>query len=646
MNRLYHLTKSRSGLFLIRLFCLLLLILFFAWGSSRANEYHVAKTGSDENPGTASKPFLTISKAAGIAKAGDFITVHAGTYRELIQPKNGGRPGSPITYQAARGEAVIIKGSESIKGWQKSAALWQVSIPNTFFKGYNPYKDLVFGDWFFPGRNKVHTGEVYLDNRPLGEVAKVEKPFTWSTESKGDSILLTANFGEKNPNTSITEINVRPACFYPAQTGINYITIKGFHMSQAATQWAAPTAEQTGLIGTNWSKGWVIEDNIISDSKCVGVALGKDRASGHNVWFENRNIDGAVHYNNVVQKVLAEGWSKNTIGSHTVKNNTIFRCGQAGVVGSFGAAFSEISGNHIYDIYTYRNFWGAEMAGIKLHAGIDALIKNNRIHNTQKGIWLDWMTQGTRISSNVLYDNDFVDIFLEVNHGPYLVDNNFFLSGFNLKDLSEGGAFVHNLFAGLISRAPDSRTTPYFKPNGTAYLGLKDIQGGDDRFFNNIFVGKQGRSYYSAVYPAQIPDEIDSLAGYGLAIYNQARYPLSASGNLYLQGAYPLAKEKNARLAYDQSFSLKLDTTSSQVRLRIQSSYLSKPGILPIVTSTSLGRNVNGHSYTKPNGTALSLNQDYNGTTRNPSGNFPGPLKWTGNQTLILWPVPKPKDKK
>ena len=29
---------------------------------------------------------------------------------------------------------------------------------------------------------------------------------------------------------------------------VNYITIRGFHMSQAATQWAAPTAEQIGLI--------------------------------------------------------------------------------------------------------------------------------------------------------------------------------------------------------------------------------------------------------------------------------------------------------------------------------------------------------------------------------------------------------------
>ena len=46
-------------------------------------------------------------------------------------------------------------------------------------------------------------------------------------------------------------------------------------MMHAATPWAPPTAEQIGLIGTHWSKGWIIENNDISYSTCVGIALGK-----------------------------------------------------------------------------------------------------------------------------------------------------------------------------------------------------------------------------------------------------------------------------------------------------------------------------------------------------------------------------------
>ena len=52
-------------------------------------QYHVKKTGSDLNPGTEDKPFLTISKAARVAKPGDVITVHEGVYREWVS-QNGG----------------------------------------------------------------------------------------------------------------------------------------------------------------------------------------------------------------------------------------------------------------------------------------------------------------------------------------------------------------------------------------------------------------------------------------------------------------------------------------------------------------------------------------------------------------------------
>lgn len=39
--------------------------------------------------------------------------------------------------------------------------------------------------------------------------------------------------------------------------------------------WAPPAAFQDGMIGPHWSKGWIIEDCEISNSKCVGISLGK-----------------------------------------------------------------------------------------------------------------------------------------------------------------------------------------------------------------------------------------------------------------------------------------------------------------------------------------------------------------------------------
>lgn len=45
-------------------------------------EYHIAKTGKDCNEGSYQSPFLSISRAAEIAEAGDRIVVHEGVYRE------------------------------------------------------------------------------------------------------------------------------------------------------------------------------------------------------------------------------------------------------------------------------------------------------------------------------------------------------------------------------------------------------------------------------------------------------------------------------------------------------------------------------------------------------------------------------------
>ena len=48
---------------------------------------------------------------------------------------------------------------------------------------------------------------------------------------------------------------------------------------------------------------------------------------------------------------------------------------------------------------------GAEVAGIKLHAAIDVIIRRNHIHHCTMGIWCDWEAQGTRITQNLLHDN-------------------------------------------------------------------------------------------------------------------------------------------------------------------------------------------------------------------------------------------------
>ncbi len=622
-----------------------------------ATEYYVAKSGDDHHSGTRESPFLTIQTAANIAQPGDVITVHQGIYRERVDPVNSGLNNlNRIIYQAAEGEKVVIKGSEIIKKWAKvEKSVWKAEVPNTLFGDYNPYSDLIEGDWFNPEGIKHHTGEVFINGKSLFEqntMAGVKNPkvhsraldksasmYTWYAEAGEEYTTIWANFQEFDPNREEVEINVRAACFYPGRTGVNYITVRGFEMSQAATQWAAPTAEQIGLIGTHWSLGWIIENNIISNSKSVGIALGKDRATGHNVWMNNKQKDGATHYNEVIFRALEVGWSKEKIGSHIVRNNVIFECGQAGIVGSLGGIFSKICNNHIYDIYTKRTYSGAELAGIKIHASIDMLIENNRIHNAFIGIWLDWMAQGTRVTRNVLYDNSHHDFFTEVNHGPYLVDNNLFLTqtGLSIQDASEGGAFVHNLFAGKTkSFNVPNRVTPYHLAHSTKVVCLRNIRGGDNRFFNNIFIRTE--EFTEETFTDRAGQHIS--IGYGMNEYDNAQYESFTDGKLLYNAAKPYKNEPNYIENQDFKPGVEIEESEDGLFLNLEfDNSVTEPKTM-LVNTEKLGSTIVSEAvFEQFDGTPYNISIDFSGNQRDETNPRVGPFESleAGKNKIRIW---------
>ena len=612
-----------------------------------AREYHVSFKGNDANDGSRAKPFKTINRAARLANPGDAITVHEGIYREWINPARGGIDNSNrITYQAAVGEKAEIKGSEVIKGWKKEKeGVWKVTIPNSFFGDYNPYKDSIFGDWFSRYGRIHHTGEVFLNGKSLYEKEKVEKVFnpvpnrsirdsigstyTWYCESDESNTTIIANFHQFDPNKELVELSVRRTCFYPSKPGINYLTIRGFHISQAATQWAAPTAEQIGMIATHWNKGWIIENNVISDSKCSGITLGKERGTGHNVWSANQSLDGSIHYIEVVFRTLRNGWSKENIGSHIVRNNEIFNCEQTGICGSMGAAFSLIENNHIYKIWTKRQFSGAEIGGIKFHGAIDTRIEKNWIHDACRAVWLDWMAQGARITKNLLYDNVSEDIFLEVDHGPTLIDNNLLLSVVGIKTQSEGIAVVHNLIAGQICMWPEpNRFTPYHVPHSTDVAGLSTIFSGDDRYYNNIFLG----------YGPEL-NKKDQRFNYGLIGYQTAKLPVWIDGNIYFNKAVAYPAEKNYLAKADYKPLFKIREAGKQVFLDIDWDKNAISSLkTQLITTSILGKaKMPNEGFENPDGSSIVVDHDYLDKKRSELNPCAGPFEIPANGTLKVW---------
>ncbi|GAA1987305.1 hypothetical protein GCM10009718_25970 [Isoptericola halotolerans] len=650
---------------------------------------HVAITGSDSAAGSATAPLRTVNRAAALARPGDTVRVHAGEYREWVKPARGGLSDSRrITYEAAEGEHVVIKGSEPVTDWSREDGdVWRAEIPNAVFGDFNPFDQAVEGDWFVPpaGGGVPHLGEVYLDGRSLYEVhelAAVADPplrtedvddwtgapqaiddpertrYVWYAEVGPEVTTLWANFQGADPRARLVEVNVRRSVFYPTEHHLDFITVRGFELAQAATPWAPPTADQPGLIGPNWAKGWIIEDNVIHDAKCSAISLGKEASTGHNFSFHRGDKPGYQYQLESVFSARRIGWDREHIGSHLVRRNTIFDCGQNGVVGHLGAVFSRIEDNHIHHIGTKREFYGYEIGGIKLHAAIDVQIVHNRIHDCTMGTWLDWQTQGARVSRNVFSANTR-DLFVEVSHGPYVVDNNILASGIALEVFSQGGAFVNNLVAGAVRlEAVLDRATPYHRPHSTQVAGFAVVDGGDDRYLGNIFVGGDARPAYLPGSPGYGPSS-HGTAGYDgcppdfeayLARVNETvgdhrrfygvRQAAYIQHNVYANGARSYEAERGA-VVLDVPVTFAVVDEGEAVYLECDLPEPVATGWSGPVTSSDLPRaRIVDADFEEPDGSPLVIDADLLGVARQPGQAYPaGPLAEmpTGARRTRVW---------
>jgi len=595
-------------------------------------ELHVSPLGNDSFDGSSSSPLLTISAAAALAEPGDLVTVHAGTYRERIDPPRGGTGDDRrIVYRAAPGDEVVVKGSEVVTGWKRvEGSLWSVRVSNTLFGEDNPYKDELTGHWFDDKGRKHHRGAVYLNGHWLTEAAEfsdltptIENDPLWFSEVDQSFTTLWAQFKDVDPNSELVEINVRPCVFYPTANGIDYLTVRGLTLCHGATPWSPPTTEQIGIIGTNWSRGWVIEDNMVSYSVCAGITLGKYHDPADDP--PDADVSGAVGanmYNVTIARALNSGWDADRIGGHIVRRNHVMHCEQAGICGSLGPVGCTITENTIHDIHVRQLFTGAEQAGIKFHGAIDTEISRNRIYRCYRGIWLDWMNQGTRVTRNLCYENgDAHDLFMEVNHGPYLIDHNLFLSPKSLDNWSHGGAYAHNLFLGEVAgRSELGRETPWLVPHSTELGETRNVEQGDDRLMNNIFA-----------------------ESHGLSAYDDAALPITAEGNLYLAGAIPAKREGNPEPPTKDALIPEVEVRGDEVYLHLHLDL----GTLPtanrtLVTSQRLGRTeVSGLPFEGVDGSSLVLDTDYFGDSHNPDDPVPGPFAATGhgNVPMRVWPM-------
>ena len=650
--------------------------------------YYVDASAEEFGDGSREKPFKSINAAANVAMPGDEIIVAPGVYREWVCPKNGGTETERITYRSEQPLGAVITGAEPLTEWTLyEGNVWTARVDNAIFGDYNPYKTYVCGDWYFAPKVR-HTGSVFINDKIMYETVTLDEcikgdidPCSWNhedsklkwySEQDGGETVFYANFGGADPNKEKIEISARRNCFMPDKNEVNYITVSGFLITKGAPTWAPPAAYQDGLIGPHWSKGWIIEDCEVSNSRCCGISLGKYLDPENEMYFFTQRVKSPTQMErDAVCRGQYHGWVKERIGSHIIRRCHVHHCEQTGIVGRMGAVFSTIEDCHIHHICNSQQLGGAETAGIKLHAAIDVTIRRNHIHNCIMGVWLDWEAQGARITRNLLHDNQrpkdsveakgamfSTDIFIEVGHGPTLIDNNILLSKVAITIPSEGIAVVNNLVAGsfsLINSGVDSivndqrepRYTPYHIRHRTEVAGFMTILHGDDRIYNNIFIQNQPvedntltpqnpgyevvgtaafdifPTYEEWIKPFTVGEDPDMGQ---LATAHFGHLPVWLEGNAYFNGADVCKNEKNNLVNTSDEAYIKLVEADGDYTLDTNLYSLLGDYKNVIINSDTLGYAFEPEErFESPDGSDIVFDCDYFGDKRDSSA-VPGPF--------------------
>jgi len=329
-------------------------------------------------------------------------------------------------------------------------------------------------------------GQVFVEGSPLTEVESFEElartPGTWIVSPDADSVHVHFLDESCAPSDLLVEISIRHTVFSPVNRGLGHITVRGFvieHASNHFPTWGESGWPQVGALSTRGGHHWIIEKNVIRYAKGLGIDCGSEGAM---ITLEN---GGEVDYD---AEHDCQSTDTNGVGWHVISNNLICDNGHCGIAGIRHTG-TQVLGNIIE-----RNnrdgrtspWW--EFAGIKFHFFFDGLIEGNLIRdNEAHGIWIDNQWRGSRITRNVILNNLWSGINIELGRGPVLIDHNVIaytrqgegLYGHDLADVT----IAHNLiYANSNFGAWFAFATPRVEPID----GCWDI-----RLLNNLVLGNR-----------------------------------------------------------------------------------------------------------------------------------------------------------
>lgn len=397
----------------------------------------------DHGPGSRERPFRTINPAARILEPGERVVIASGVYRECVRPKRGGAgPDRMITYEAAPGATVVIRGSAVLKGvWTPSSGwrvngdpkIYQIRLGGQLFsEGYNPFGMVnVLQDRYWLDYKTIdmapyfrRRGMVFVEGKPLEPVDQYRqlggdkniRPVSAFDNRVAGNLFDEMGGGggrfwvehngltlhvrladDSNPNGRGVEITTQEQVFAPLDRHLGYIRVKGIVFQHAGNGFPVP---QRGMVSTNRGHHWIIEGNTLEWANSVALDIGKE------------------DWNAVTPEIC---------GHHIVRGNTIRYAGICGVAGP-ATRDVRMEDNLIEHVgwQDAEQMW--ESAAVKLHEAVNLLFWNNVVRHIRhaNGIWLDVGNSNCRVTRNVFADvtTQTAAIHIEGSHERNQLDNN------------------------------------------------------------------------------------------------------------------------------------------------------------------------------------------------------------------------------
>jgi hypothetical protein len=377
------------------------LIFLFSFDLANAEEYVVNNrdsTASDQNPGTAVKPFQTIGAAVAKLHAGDTVTIKAGIYREAFAVTVSGSAEKPIVIQAAPGERVVVTGADLVKGWTKTDDLthrpiwkktpwsqWndcnnsvdsldrksgpQLIADCVLLRRVGSLKEMTPGTFFF---DAAQDGAVYLWMTPSPAASTgaqvTAKGAAWWDEP--------VNLASEDPNQHQIEASVRGKLV--SVLGQSHVTLRGLTLRYDTA------AAQDGALS-------------------VDVGPKQGIADSHDITVENCVIE------------FCHGRGLTCVGEHiTVRGCYMRRNGASGAGGRLRDSLWEdnvLDGNT-----TFGHSVGWEAGGVKFLFTNGLTVRRCQfINNFGPGLWFDTGNFGNVIERNFCAHNEGPGIMLEVS---------------------------------------------------------------------------------------------------------------------------------------------------------------------------------------------------------------------------------------